>query len=87
MTRATLTRGEAHALIEACGDDLAALLTLQEHWFGHAETAPGETPADTAGILWEYVDSCTGDFDEVGNRGLRDSDNSNLTAPTDKVTP
>ena len=89
MSRATLTRGAAHGIVEGCAT-LSAALDLQEHWIGHRDYLSAGMPdceaADLSVIkctLREYVDECAFNGDHERSNGPKDSDDTGLTEPGD----
>lgn len=81
MSRANLTRGEAHDIIADCGHDTVQLSHLAAHW-----DVPGhwnESAEWTADFFHEYVDSCAESMQDrrASGRNPKDSDRTGLTAP------
>lgn len=77
---ATLTRMEAEQCIADCGDDVNALLDLQEHWIGHREHNAFPRSDEIGDLLREYVDEVTSG-DDARSNGPKDTDETGLTAP------
>jgi hypothetical protein len=71
----TLTRAQAHDLIDEAGGDLAAIAVAWDipgHWNDHAHW--------TAEMLHEFVDNVASG-DDARSNGPKDSDDTGLTAP------
>lgn len=76
----TLTRAEAHDLIDDQGTDAYMLGDLCIHWIGHDEF--DGTLQETEQMLHDYVNDCADMlFDGRAGRNPSDSDDTGLTAP------
>lgn len=85
MAAETLTRGEAHDVIERalCLTEQGALdylRRLQKHWIGHDEVHAEDTAETLAEFLHGYVDECAFNGDDERSNGPKPGDDTGLVA-------
>lgn len=78
MNAVTLTREQAHDLIDDC-ENRDALRALSVHWIGHDQD--GLSAEELLSLLHEYVDAAAFNGDDERSNGPKDDDPTDLTAP------
>lgn len=77
MSRATLTRAQAHALVEDCAN-VHEMAELAGAWGVEVSLL---TADEAENALHEYVDACADTSDDVRSNGPHDADDTGLDEP------